>query len=502
MIGSQLRSKVFAVSKWAGQIILLANLASSCSNSGEGGGLPQFPINEKGVHPVTQLPLSANEFVSGKLYLGTTDEIAAGFQIWRWDHDRRTLNTIAVDSEGKFAFPIAEFKEGQDYSFHVVDNSGRYLGPIDLTTAQDDVQAVATYQGGVGFELGQIVVPTDEYHAVDWKNLKLRGKIGGGFRLNKLKNASIDEFVLPDSLQTFLAATILVVEDTAAIYRSYNLRSQYPEDYAKALIKDLKISLLAIQSKPDEEAGVRLESQDLLNGARLAKEAVDTNENSDLWAETGFRFVPQGKGFHRANFIANQKMDARHLFLSVFDHKSKGVFLIPRRPAQFVTMIPETKSVNTGSGSTSIDKTSVGLLNPICLGASDLILNVSAPMTSDDRITPVSILDTVEVSVTHYDGKSAVMAQKKDDYPIKYRSDISAKTEAGLNRAWRSSEQKLRFAITEKSRPSSGVDTLAIPSEIFLDKVGDGVVDFYKMQIVYRGGLFQAGTALLLKKCG
>ena len=480
---------------------LIVMMIHSCSNGGEEGPLAPFPVNEKGVHPVARLPLSTDEQVAGQLFLGTTDEPAGGFQVWRWAHDQRTMSTTTVDADGRFSFPISEFKEGQDYSFHVVDNRDRYIGPLDLTTAASGVQAAVTYQGGVGFDLGKILIPLDGSHIVDWDHLTLQANMGGGFRLNTKLAVDIDAFILPDSLQSFIAATLLVLDDTASIYSSYIQRSIHPQEYASALARDQKVALLGIQSRAEEEAGIRLASHHFLKGARLAQEVSDSNQTAQLWDQTGFRFVLQGKGFHRANFIPNQLLDHRDIFLSAFDHKTKGMFFIPRRPTYFITMLPEVKSIGTTGSTTDIRGTAKGLLSPVCLETGDVLLNALPPLISGETAAAVATLDAVEIRIEYYDQNLALMTAQKTDFPIKYRGDISLKTDAGLTRTWKPSEQKLRFSLTEKSRTTNGGDVLAIPAETFLDKIGDSAVLSYKVLIVYRGSLYQAGTALLVKKC-
>lgn len=269
----------------------LSCLIVACGSSGDDSSGDAPPED-----PPVQGPLGVAQpavTLTGSLYLGDTGTPAAGYELWILDHSDGGMGRFPVGTAGEIAVPLSIFRVGHRYTFHVVKGD-RLLGDLDFGASTDGAQATLIYDGGYGFDLGEVIANVTSRGNVDVEDPGLGAEMGGGFSLDVDSTATFATLPPPDGVESIHFKSQLVVFDPVTLLYAFYHRDTYPERYAEALLDQSRIVVsLSTRSKHTVSRFYLYEGGQWLDASRLAASGADGSRGeAPLWSTSG-HFVPE-----------------------------------------------------------------------------------------------------------------------------------------------------------------------------------------------------------------
>src|SRR5690606_37422387 len=91
------------------------------------------------------------------------------------------------------------------------------LGSIDFGPSTEGVQSAISYQGGLGFDMGEMEIPTTLSGKPDVDGFAASATLAGGFTLAADSSLALDDLAPPTDVTSLLFGRDLTVVDPASI---------------------------------------------------------------------------------------------------------------------------------------------------------------------------------------------------------------------------------------------------------------------------------------------
>jgi hypothetical protein len=473
----------------SGAVVWLA-LFSSCGGAGDGGGGDDEPEDEGGGGVVDD----EVKDVSGHFYLGDTETPAAGYEIWIVDHDAPELMRHPLDKRGKFVAQLTAFTEGHVYSFHLVS---RYVlvADIDLSSANAGTQAAFTYEGGYGFDLGDVVVPLDGRGMVDLSAGDPLGTVGGGFALRTAEDARFGSFPAPADFPTVAVGSRLLVFDASTALHSFYRRAENPTLYARDLAA---LSRLAVRVVPKDGKTVGrayvAEAGAWLTSARVPASTDPETVEAPLWSEQDFALTPAKHatdGAFEASVLTGALPTAGSIAIIKATPEDGKQSVVPRALETVLAVPPLVLAAAADGGApVAIDYTGDGengLTRPLCQ-TGEVSLTLASPLDVAGELLALAEGATITVEFAYYQlkaGRTVPIAVPAKTYASIWKANFDG-SDAGddMTMSWRAAPHVLTLTLGATAAAASS-HTLTLAPSLFPATVGDQEIVGARLKITY-----------------
>jgi hypothetical protein len=281
-------------------LAVMSCLFVACGSSGYDG-----PVDAPPEEPPVQGPTGVVQqavTLTGTLHLGDTATPAAGYELWILDHSDGGMGRFPVGAAGEITVPLSIFRVDHRYSFHVVKGD-RLLGDLDFGDSTDGAQSTLVYDGGYGFDLGDIIANVTSRGDVDIDDPGLGAEVGGGFSLDVDSTATFATLPPPDGVESFHFKSQLAVFDPISLLYDFYRRDANPARYAEALLEQSRVVVsLSTRSKDTVSRLSAFEGGQWLDASRLGANDADARRGeAPLWSASG-HMVPEVDGM---SFLAS-----------------------------------------------------------------------------------------------------------------------------------------------------------------------------------------------------
>jgi len=467
-------------------MVFIATWAIGCGHKGDGGGGDgPAPGNGGTVQPEVK-------DVSGTFVIGNAAQPAKGYELWIYDLTAPSIIRNPLDDQGKFSLALSQFTLGHTYSFHLVQNF-LLIGDIDFSDATPGIQAAFTYQGGYGFDLGEIIVPLNKHGEVILGSGSLIGKVGGGFGLATTVDATFDKYPLPKFVTSVKFGSQLYVMDAETLLYSFYNRGQNPAPFAEDLRRLSRFGLSAVEAAPDGVTRARVsQAGDWLVGARQSSADDVPPEGAGLWS-IGADEIPRIDKLNYGISIYSDGLPVENSLAIVSLRPGDGgpEAAIPLRVPRILSFPPKLAAVSgSGGAAGAVDYSSTassnGLTRPFCQ-SDEVVLDLAPPLDLQGAPVPATILNVIDVYFDYYTaaaGTTTHLTVTPDLLPAPYNAVLVDTALPGLQRSWDPAGLHLNIAL---SAPvvASPVPEIRLWSALFPPTIGGKSVTKVRLKVYY-----------------
>lgn len=404
------------------------------------------------------------------------------WEIWVYDHTSPKLERIRISSQGQFKIPMALFGIERIYSFHVMD---RYKWIGSLAFGNDTVQSeYLKYQGGLGFDSGEIKVPLDSFGQSNKERQPLVTKVGGGFTiLEDSSKQSFLDFHPFEGISRFDFGSSLRIKNPVDLLYSYILAVTNPNLYQNHINNSTQLVLRVQTTSSDAYQDMSLiDSEDSLQRSSLVDESFEPN--NDFWRLRSFLLDKNGSEFLKRFYIGRTPNYLSSVVLRLVP-KVGSVKYLPVSLQDGILMPPLIQGVayNGNAPDSKVDyadsKVINGLTSPFCI-KTGMKLRIGFPKIESRRLQ--FPLETLSILVTYLmegsqDPKDLVPTPT--DFPESFQKDL----EIDSLSKWYPQERSLVFDI--ESIKDNFVD-INIPDEVFLKGIRGKEVTEHRLEILFK----------------
>jgi hypothetical protein len=440
-------------------------------------------------------PVSSEaEFVTASVVFSSGDP-APQYQLWMIDHNLSRTKVFYAQESGGITIPLDRFSIGNVNSFHLATADYQYLGAIDFSQVLEGVQAGLTYDGGMGFEIGEITVALTAARQIDFANLNLTGIIGGGFSVDPLATVDFNNFFSADFVNEFDAGNSLTITDPRVLLNSFYLKSQNPQNYAQDIRQLHRIKVNVTQPTPKQIHTVRLSEGSLwLRGSRVVENHDSRPSESALWAQAGFALNQAQDLKFQIEIYPGRLTRQGELLVFLIQPTSHSQVFVPKVLGTVFGDPPQLMEISLDGGNSSvIDYGSIsgknGLTRPFCLASADVSLVLRLPKDSEGLTVPGSKFNVIDAELDFYSyvqGVHTKVLPSDNDFAEGFRIDVNDVPSPGVNRSWVIRERKISYLLSA-SQVTSSTHSVTLWNEVFLRTAQESTVGKIRVRLYYRG---------------
>lgn len=443
--------------------------------------------------------------VAGHLYVtDASTPASSGYEIWLLDHTAPSLLRGVVGADGGFAFPLTSFTATHSYSLHAVKDF-RELGAVDLAPSTSGVQALMTYQGGYGFDAGDLILTKDALGRVAPGAQNLTGALDGGFSLAPSGSAAISDLALPSFVKTLTVASELRIFDPLVLLEAFYGRASAPTSFARELAAHSRIHVRAegsMQKLNVAEAG------DWLPSTRLATGVETTRDASPLWSATAY--AATGTPLEASAFVGAPLAPASLVLMRILPQEGAQA-IVPVAIPHWVAVPPQVTHVAPSGGTrVAVDYASRtaanGLTRPFCATGASVPVTIAAPRDESDAAWSEDIAPVIELAfdyvATGADGRATAVSVDAAAYGPAFRAAFDD-TVSGVKRSWNPATRVFTLTMPSASAAATSFD-LTLPSELLIDTAGGTAITRIRTAITARypkSGAIATSVVWLARGC-
>ncbi len=430
--------------------------------------------------------------VSGHFFYGTTATPAFGSEVWAFDLTDVTRSVYSLGEDGSFTVALTSYHEDHVYSFHLVRDF-QLIGDVDLSAASAGAQTAFTYQGGYGFDLGDVVVPLDRHGGIDVSAGPLSGAVGGGFSLLNAVDGTFAKFPLPSYVTTVSVGSQLDVTDASVLLNSFYKRATNGSAYGRDLASWSRVGVLIVTADADTlDRTFADEGGNLLKAARLASSTDSPARDSPLWSATAFELVKQGDRHWRAGAYVGTLPNLQSILVLKVTPKTGPQATVPRAIDVLVAMTPQVVAASTsGNTPTAIDYTSPtaanGLTKPYCQ-TGDVTLTLQPPLDQNGASIPATRLNAIDAEFDYFPdlvGEVGAISPDAAHLGAPYNKAHTGTDLPDITTVWDPALYRLRFELGTTAGGATS-QTIKVPATFFPSSVGGTAVGKVRLRLYYR----------------
>jgi hypothetical protein len=438
---------------------------------------------------------TSTNYVTGLFQLDEDETPAAGYQIWILNHSERSFVSIDLDEFGAFSRSVRDFQNSSIYTIHLVNKDYVEIGMLDMSAAAEGVQGAITYNGGLGFNMGTVIVNIDSKGVVDEDSTGLDVKVGGGFSVSTSSTIDFKSFPFPEYATKIDLESELTVFEPSKLLNSFYLRDTNTESYSLALAENSRIyGFVASTAEDGISSASVFRSGDWLSSARIAPNTYSNPDEGALWSVSSYNFTAPNSSTFEANIYSGRVVKKNTILLvSISPNSESQPFIGPTVLRYSFSMTPKLDAISvTGGTPSEIDYTSSsaenGLTRPFCVTTSDLVFDLDPPEDADGTAVTHTVLDTIQIDYVYYYLKSSkltAVSPDASDYGGDFGEDYSDTSLADITRNWDVSEQSATFTLGTTAGASSPRQVTAW-GDLLLDTADGKTVDKIELRIYFK----------------
>jgi len=494
-------------------LVLLQVFGCSRGGGGDGSGATPTPTEEEDLE----------RYLTIDVYVNDTDTPAQNFQAFLLNHTYSKLSRFQIDSSGKLKIHLVNFRRFENYSIHIVDDTGRYVGAVTL-----DGSDLFNYLGGVGENLGEVVVSRNSFGTVDLSSSQLDLASTTGFQSAATGAGTLDDFVASVTLfsQMGIGAN-LYVYDVNELLNGFYLSASNTLFYQQALSRWSGVSLRTVLANEETHTlvgGTLIDASRLVKGSRTLTDPEQGPRSQPTWQAESFTLTKVGTEIDTTLYPqiildSNEFIQIQTSYYAGSDDENIQTYDYVDRVGMTLTMPPLIEELSQGVASTSpVDYSNSsaenGLTNPICRDSGDLYLQLSPPTSSGTLQPTYDDFTEVHVEFEYYytSGGKLVLADLEtnpendnlitSDFPSGFTTEFTNSSLPYAVRTWNPHLSKLVFNFQDTGVIAT--HNLQIYSSLFLESItslNDTAVTRIRLKIKYKGPKHQAGIVLWLENC-
>ncbi len=413
------------------------------------------------------------------------------WEIWVYDHTSPKLERIKVSSQGQFKIPMAFFGIERIYSFHILDRY-QWIGSLVFGNGASQSEYIK-YQGGLGFDVGEIKVPLDTFGQPKSERLPIATTIGGGFSIAEGSNKkSFLDFRPFEGLNTFDLGSSLRISHPVDLLYSYILAESNPNLYLSHINSSTHLVVRVQTTSPDVYQDMSLnDSEESLQKASLVDETYQPNQ--DFWRLKSFLLDKSGPDFLKRFYIGKTPTFLSSVILRLVP-KVGSVKYLPVALQDRILMPPRIQGIAyDGKTPDSIldfsdPKVLNGLTSPFCIKPS-MQLRIALPKIESTRskfpLETLHILITYLMEVAH---EPKDLIPEPTDFPETFQKDLEIDS---LSR-WLPQKRSLVFDL--ENLTANYVD-IKIPAEVFLKSIRGKEVSEHRLEVLFNSATNASETS-------
>ncbi len=454
---------------------------------GEGGDIGNDPKN-----------------VTGRFFFESTSKPATGVELVLSNWTDLSMRTFTVKSDGSILVALSEFAEGQVYSFHLIDGDQK-VADLDLST-NTGLQSAFAYQGGYGFDLGDVLIPKDSRGIVLVPDTGLEANIGGGFSIDEGSGLMLEGFPVPSFATEVDVQPSMVVSDAVDLY--YGVLN--PVDAFEIERVRSRYSAISFRVKAKSADSVVRSFigrvSDWYKGAKVISIEFSPESSTVLWLSSEYALNKNGTTFS-ADVITGENVVNRLIYLKVEGEEPPQAERVRIVNTSYSTP-PYLEGVSLVGGvpfiiNYSLPTITNGLTTPFCHSAGDVVLDILPPKDMDTDAVLGDALDSVELRIDYFNQKDGITSQIAATTPLvaPFDSDIAAVTVGDYSESWQAAT-KVKTFVMGAGASSLTKHRLTLKSALFPALLGSKSVSRIKVKILFKNSNHsgKAGSVFWIRK--
>jgi hypothetical protein len=404
------------------------------------------------------------------------------WEVWVYDHTSPKFERIRITSQGQFKIPMALFGIERIYSFHVMDQY-KWIGSLVFGNGAAQSEYLK-YQGGLGFDLGEIKIPLDSFGKFNRERQPLATKVGGGFALleNPSKKSFLD-FHPFEGLSHFDFGSSLRIRRPVDLLYSYILATSNPNLYLNDINNSTHLVLRVQTTSPEAYQDMSLiDSEDSLQRSSLVDESFEPN--NDFWRLSSFLLDKEGSEFLKRFYIGRTPNYLSSVVLRLVP-KVGSVKFLPVALQDRILMPPMIQGVayNGLTPDSNIDyadsKVLNGLTAPFCI-KSGMRLRIGYPKIESKRSEfPLEILNIRVTYLMENPQDPEDLVPAPTDFPETFQKDLDIDNVT----KWLPKDRSLVFEIEDIKEDFVDIN---IPDQIFLKGIRGKDVKEHRLEVLFK----------------
>lgn len=474
----------------------------SCGSSGEddrngsGDNTQQTPPGIVGQGGLTE--------VKGRLVLGGGAEPANGYQVWKVDHTAGDFARQSLDSAGNFSWPLDSFTVDSIYSFYVVGPELQGFGSVDFAPSTVGVQSSVIYRGGLGFDLGELVVALATSGKGDPDRSLFESQLAGGFSLEVNSSQAFEDLAFDSGLEVLGIGRDFTILDPLTLLHGVYLRDESAPLTAAVQREGNRLRFLATYN-PNQIANVFVaEAGSWLSSTRQASYSSGSLASAKLWSLNHNTISEVSSGKREVYVFPPEVLPAQTIVFFAVWNKSGGVQNIPVLLAPSYSVPPLLEGISLdGEEIVAIDYSAEqpnGVTVPFCLGAQGVSMRVTPP--KDHTGTPITgeSHPFIDVEIEHFSA-GELLSVSAIDYSAPLDEPYVFDFKNGYSLMWDPAAGTVRYTLAESVYDASSHD-LSLWLDFLLEKAGEMDVSKIRLKIVFSNanGLDKSSVPLWLKR--
>lgn len=450
---------------------------------------------------------------------------AAGYKIRLYNLSENQVEDFTTDSHGFFSINLIElrsngfsiessdrFKIDNSYAFHILDTKMRRVGILDFSE-QEGLQGAIKYNGGIGFNIGNLEIVSDRFSNVESYDFNVQ--LSGGFYVDENQDGELDEIGIPSYFEDFRFGRELVVGSPNELFNMFEMRIKNSTEYEVGLEKFGGIFLNAKINQGDLTS-LRVETVgEWLNGSKARINCFDDPLDGLLWESLDYEFY-RTDGLVQASIATNQRDLSGNEIRIGSNHEKYGYSEMIRFIGSEIKRPPLISRYNLGDLSDPVvmvdrDDKKLGLISIFDPSGftNNIILEIIRPAILEDwnesniiSETAINEFTGIDISFEYYLGSTRIEVDDKV-FGSQFQNDLGSfqLPRTAENYSWKVSERKLNRSkpVNNDSNeclndiPLDCVDIVEIPRSLLLESINE--VDRVKVNIRYSGSSMRSGSS-------
>ncbi len=438
---------------------------------GEGGDIGNDPKN-----------------VTGRFFFESTTIPAAGIELVLSNWTDLSMRTFTVKSDGSILVALSEFAEGQVYSLHLIDGDQK-VADLDLST-NAGLQSGFAYQGGYGFDLGDVVIPKDNRGIVLVPDTGLEANIGGGFNIADNSELTLQGFPIPSFTTEADVQPSMVVSDAIDLYYGVlNPADAFEIERVRSRYSAISLRVKAMSADSVVRSFIGRVA-DWYRGTKVIPSEFSPESSTVFWHHSEYELSKNGTTFS-ADVITGEDVVNRLIYLKVEGKEPPQAERIRIVSTSYSTP-PYVEGISLlGAVPVSIDyslpSTKNGLTTPFCHSDGDIVLDILPPKDMDTEAVLGDVLDTVELGIDYFNQKDGNTSQIAATTPLiaPFDKDIAGATVGDYSESWQAATKTKTFAMGAGAI-SLTKHRLTLESSLFPALLGSKTVSRVKVKILFK----------------
>jgi hypothetical protein len=273
-------------------------LSLSCSEGGDVNSLsPDTELSDP------SLDATGNQHITGKLEIEGAEP--SSFFLRIYDLEKFSHVDMYSSLSGYLRYPTSDLSYGSSYSFAVMSATGHLVGFLDFS---DDggLQGAITYDGGLGFDLGNInIISTDVGYILKSNRVSL----AGSFYVDFSRTGEQSYVGLPDGVGHLSLGRQLIVNNSLDLFNLFVERHINPDGYEFGLQKFSSIFIDIDQVDQDLYRSINLSRYyDWMSGARITNDPFLAGGILDEWSKSNFSITSSSPDFGISVFVNSSSL--------------------------------------------------------------------------------------------------------------------------------------------------------------------------------------------------